>query len=61
MSVRFFASMLQMQRENHPEAELMANSLDAMQLATNGSTMHVFAFFAGIRGGTDAQHAATAA
>jgi len=39
--VRFFVSMVQMQRENHPEAELMANPLDAMQLATNGSTVHV--------------------
>ena len=39
--VRFFASMVQMQRENHPEADLMAKSLDTMQLATKGNTVHV--------------------
>jgi hypothetical protein len=39
--LRFFASMIQMQRENHPGAELMAKSLDGMRLATQGNTMRM--------------------
>lgn len=38
---RFCTSMVQMQSENHAGAKLLAGSLDAMQLATHGSTMSV--------------------
>lgn len=39
--VRFVSSMVQMQRENQPEAAVLAQALDAMQLNTTGSTMHL--------------------
>lgn len=39
--VRFFASMLQMQRTNEGAAALLAPSLDQMQLGATGSSMHL--------------------
>ena len=39
--VRFFASMIQMQHENQREAALLAPSLNAMQLTTSGSNLHL--------------------
>ena len=37
--VRFFASMVQMQRQNNPQAAILASSLDGMNLQTSGATM----------------------
>lgn len=37
--VRFFASMVQMQRQNSPQAAILATALDSMNLQTTGSTM----------------------
>jgi hypothetical protein len=39
--VRFFASMLQMQREKDPRAAILANALDNMNLAAQGNTLHL--------------------
>jgi len=39
--VRFFASMLQMQRTNEGPAALLAPSLDQMQLTSSGDSMHL--------------------
>jgi hypothetical protein len=39
--VRFFASMVQMQRQNETRAALLAPVLDRMQLTTGGNTMHL--------------------
>ena len=38
--IRFFASMVQMQRQNDPRAGILAASLDAMTLQTSGATVH---------------------
>ena len=37
--VRFFASMVQMERESNPQAAILANALDSMNLQTSGNTM----------------------
>ncbi len=37
--VRFFASMVQMQRQSNPQAAILATALDGMNLQTSGSTM----------------------
>ena len=37
--VRFFASMVQMQRQSNPQAAILATALDSMNLQTNGGTM----------------------
>jgi hypothetical protein len=39
--VRFFASMIQMQRQNQSQAALLAPALDQMQLTTGGNTVHI--------------------
>jgi hypothetical protein len=39
--VRFFASMVQMQRTNEGPAALLAPSLDQMQLTATGGSMHL--------------------
>jgi hypothetical protein len=39
--VRFFASMVQMQRTNEGPAALLAPSLDQMQLTSTGNSMHL--------------------
>jgi hypothetical protein len=39
--VRFFASMVQMQRQNDPRAAIFASALDNMKLASSGNAMHV--------------------
>jgi len=38
---RFFAGMVQMQRENEPEAASLASALQGMQLETGGSAVHL--------------------
>jgi hypothetical protein len=38
--LRFLASLTQMERNNDPRAAILANSLDTMQLTSNGSTVH---------------------
>lgn len=38
---RFLASMVQMNRQADRRADIMASSLDKMQLSTNGDTVHV--------------------
>jgi len=38
--LRFLASATQMERSSDPRAAILANSLDAMQLTSNGSTVH---------------------
>jgi hypothetical protein len=38
---RFFAGMVQMQRENQPEVASLASALNGMQLTTGGSTLHM--------------------
>ncbi len=37
--VHFFSSMVQMQRQNNPQAAILATSLDSMNLQTNGNTL----------------------
>lgn len=37
--VRFFASMVQMQRQSNPQAAILATALDSMNLQTSGNTM----------------------
>jgi hypothetical protein len=37
--VRFFGSMVQMQRQSNPQAAILATALDNMNLQTSGSTM----------------------
>jgi hypothetical protein len=37
--VRFFASMVQMQRQSNPQAAILATALDSMNLQTSGSTL----------------------
>ena len=39
--VRFFGSMLQMQREKDPRAAILATALDNMNLATQGNALHL--------------------
>jgi hypothetical protein len=39
--IRFFASMVQMQRQNDPRAEVLASALDGMTLQTTGANLHV--------------------
>ena len=39
--VRFLSSMVQMQRENQPQAALLASALDTMSVNTEGNTMHL--------------------
>lgn len=39
--VRFFASMIQMQRQGQSEAALLAPVFDQMQLTTGGNTVHI--------------------
>jgi hypothetical protein len=39
--VRFASSMIQMQRQHDPRANIMAASLDNMQLQTNGDSVHI--------------------
>jgi hypothetical protein len=39
--VRFFASMVQMQRQKDPRAEMAAAAFDDMQLRTDGDAVHV--------------------
>jgi hypothetical protein len=39
--VRFFASMIQMQRQNQSQAALLAPVFDQMQLTTGGNTVHI--------------------
>jgi hypothetical protein len=38
---RFFAGMVQMQRENQPEVASLASALNGMQLTTGGSTLRM--------------------
>jgi hypothetical protein len=38
---RFFAGMVQMQRQNQPEVASLASALDGMQLTTGGNTLHM--------------------
>lgn len=44
-AVRFFTSMVQMQRQNDPRAEMAADAFDKMELATNGEAVHVSVAF----------------
>ncbi len=39
--VRFVASMVQMQRQNDPRADVLATALDNMNLTTDGDAMHL--------------------
>lgn len=39
--VRFLSSMLQMQRQKDPRAAILANTLDNMNLTTQGNTLHL--------------------
>ncbi|MGA8025778.1 MAG: hypothetical protein WB992_01445, partial [Bryobacteraceae bacterium] len=39
--IRFLSSLVQMQRQNDPRADILASSLDQMSLTTNGDAMHV--------------------
>jgi hypothetical protein len=39
--VRFFASMVQMQRQKDPRAAMAADAFDKMELATNGEAVHL--------------------
>jgi hypothetical protein len=38
--IRFMASMLQMQRQNDPRAEILASALDGMTLQNSGNSIH---------------------
>jgi hypothetical protein len=39
--VRFFASMVQMERQKDPRADMAADAFDKMELATDGDAVHV--------------------
>lgn len=39
--IRFAASMIQMQRQNDPRADILASALDNMGLTTDGDSMHL--------------------
>jgi hypothetical protein len=39
--VRFAASMVEMQRQNDPRADILASALDNMALATDGDSLHL--------------------
>lgn len=43
--VRFFTSMVQMQRQKDPRAEMAAAAFDNMELATNGDAVHMSVAF----------------
>ncbi len=38
---RFLASMVQMQRQQNPQAAVLASAMDNMQLQTDGQTLHI--------------------
>jgi hypothetical protein len=43
--IRFFASMVQTQRQNDPRAKILADALDAMTLQNTGTAVHVAVSF----------------